>query len=240
MQDLPPPHRRFFSICRRNSISLSDSQLTAFQKYADLLLEWNKKINLISRRDEEHLWERHILHSVSLAFHVNLPPSADLLDLGSGGGLPGIPLKILYPHLRITLLDSIQKKVLALQDIIRQLSLEETTAVWARVEDFAKQVPNKHSFDIVVARGVAPLYQLIQWSRPLLRQQGEITRIASRNDRIELHPPVLIAYKGGDVESEIRKARQLVDAESISTIKLRFNGEEDLPLVDKRIVIVSF
>lgn len=219
-------------------MNLSDTQLSLFQRYADALLEWNKKVNLISRRDEEYLWDRHILHSISLAFHVRLPGTARVLDLGSGGGLPGIPLKILFPELIIVLLDSIQKKVLAVQNIIQQLSLSGITAVRERAEEFAGRPLNRHTFDFVVARGVAPLDRLVRLAEPLLRR-GQQREAAQGNTRIVI-PPALIAYKGGDLGEEVRKVRLMRDDRLISVIDLGFNGNKEGPMLEKKLIIVSF
>src|SRR3990172_6606526 len=103
----------FQSICKWNGLSVSDDRLQLLERYVRQLLDWNKKLNLISRRDEENVWTRHILHSASLLFHLSLKQRARILDLGTGGGLPGIPIKILVPSFSVTLVDSINKKTTA-------------------------------------------------------------------------------------------------------------------------------
>ncbi len=121
---------RLSRICRDNGLPLSDDQVDLLRRYVELLREWNAKINLISRRDEENIWWSHILHSLSILFFVTPGEGMRLLDLGTGGGLPGIPLAILRNDLHITMLDSIRKKTVAVQDMLDKLSLPA-----ARVED---------------------------------------------------------------------------------------------------------
>src|SRR6266849_10544190 len=111
----------FRSICQTNHHSVSDEQVDLIVKYVESLLEWNRKINLISRKDEEHIWTRHILGSIAILFHFYFYPGSSLIDIGTGGGLPGIPLAILNRHMDVTLLDSIQKKIRAVSEIVAKL-----------------------------------------------------------------------------------------------------------------------
>ena len=97
-------------VCRRNGLEIGDRPMELLSAYVSLLQEWNKKINLVSRRDEENIWYAHLLHSLSPLFFLTMPPGASILDLGSGGGLPGIPLAIVCPEINVLLLDSIGKK----------------------------------------------------------------------------------------------------------------------------------
>ena len=152
---------------------LSDEQLQALERFGNLLLEWNKKVNLISRRDTENFWTSHILHSLSPLFKVNLPPRSLILDLGTGGGLPGIPMKIPRPDLRFTLLDSTQKKINVVKVILETLSLQGVDAVWGRAEDVGKQREHAQHYELVVAHAVAPLEDLVFWSTPFLKSELE-------------------------------------------------------------------
>ena len=106
------------TVCAQNGLRLSEEQLTLLETLAVRLLDWNQKINLISRRDEENFWTSHLLHCLALLFKVDLPAGSLILDLGTGGGLPGLPLKIVRPDLTLTLLDSTQKKINVVRDLI--------------------------------------------------------------------------------------------------------------------------
>src|SRR5512140_2094922 len=108
----------FHNICRKNGLNPTDGQIRLLEQYVSYLLEWNQKINLISRKDEEQVWQNHILHSAAPLFKVKLDPNPRIMDLGTGGGLPGIPLKILVPESEFLLVDSTRKKTVAVQDMI--------------------------------------------------------------------------------------------------------------------------
>ena len=145
---------------------LTAAQIAQFDALADLYLDWNSKINLISRKDIQHLYERHILHSLSIAKVVSFQPGATILDLGTGGGFPGIPLAILFPQSNFLLVDSIQKKIKVVQDIIEQLGLSNVSAEAIRAEQLA------HCFDFVVARAVTAPMQLYNWVKDKINPKG--------------------------------------------------------------------
>jgi 16S rRNA (guanine527-N7)-methyltransferase len=233
---------RLSRICRDNGLPLSDDQLNLLRRYVELLREWNGKINLISRRDEENIWWSHILHSLSILFFVTPGEGMRLLDLGSGGGLPGIPLAILRNDLHITMLDSIRKKTVAVQDMLDKLSLPAARVEAGRAEELAGKSGWSGAFDIVVARAVAPLEDLLRWSRPLLRPakgQRVQHRLAEPAGR-PLSTPLLLALKGGDLAGEIHRAQQRVRGAVICSNTLVFPGSEELGLEDKRLVTVEF
>jgi 16S rRNA (guanine527-N7)-methyltransferase len=169
-----------------------------------------------------------------------------VLDLGTGGGLPGIPLKILLPQTSFTLLDSTGKKIKVVQQIIRDLSLEDVTAVWGRAEDLGMQSAYHKRYDTVVARGVGSLRDLVRWSWPFLRSgdRGEL-RAASEGARsgsrlISVEPPALVALKGGDLDGEIRSAKTRTGIRMVRVIDLRLRGAVQLEEGEKKIVLVNF
>ncbi|GAB4281906.1 MAG: 16S rRNA (guanine(527)-N(7))-methyltransferase RsmG [Marinilabiliales bacterium] len=127
---------------------ITELQLKKLESYKILIEEWNKKINLISRQDISFFEEHHILHSLAISKCFSLPTGSEILDVGTGGGLPGIPLAILNPDINFTLIDSIEKKINVVKDIIQKLELNNASSVKTRVEDF------EHKFDIIVARAV--------------------------------------------------------------------------------------
>ncbi len=168
--------------------NLSAEQLGQFAQLGPLYEDWNQKINVISRRDLDNLYDRHILHSLAIAKVLALKPGSKILDLGTGGGIPGIPLAILLPEVDFTLIDGTGKKITVVKAVAEALGLKNVQALHARAED----LPTKQAFDFVVTRGVAPLAQLLLWSRPLLK----------REHRHAL-PNGILALKGGDLKAEL-------------------------------------
>ncbi len=233
---------RFSKICRDNGLPLDEHRVGLLRRYVELLREWNVKVNLISRRDEENIWWSHILHSISILFFITPGEGMRVLDLGTGGGLPGIPLAILRNDLHIMLLDSIRKKTAAVQDMVEQLALPNVRVQTGRAEELHEKSGLSGVFDIVVARAVAPLEDLVRWSRPLLRTtKGEQVshRLPTPAGR-PLSTPLLVALKGGDLSQELRRAQQRARNAIISPSTLVFSGSEDLGLEDKRLVTVEF
>jgi 16S rRNA (guanine527-N7)-methyltransferase len=164
--------------------ALASQQLRQLTTYTRLLLEWNQRINLISPNDEGRIAERHILESLAACAVWDFPQESPVLDLGSGGGFPGIPLKIMRPDMAMTLLESRQKKALFLNTVVRELQLENCRVVNARAEELTQAAGEK--FSIVIARAVADLKTLWKWSKPLLVDGG-----------------VLLAMKGGSLDEEL-------------------------------------
>lgn len=189
------------TVCSKRGLTLSDGMLDRLASYANLLSHWNGKVNLVSRLDADSIWERHIFHSLSPFFHISIPEGAAILDLGSGGGLPGVPWAIARPDLNVTLLDSIQKKMRAVSSMVEELGIPGVSVLASRAEDLTTD----RRYDYVVARGVAPLHDLVHWSRPLLRKGGGAAS-AGTTSGFDLSGPALIALKGGDLADEIRRA----------------------------------
>jgi 16S rRNA (guanine527-N7)-methyltransferase len=231
-------------VCSQNGLQLSDGQLQRLEKYSVGLLEWNKKINLISRRDEDNFWNRHILHCLSLIFKLDIPQGANILDLGTGGGLPGIVLKIARPDIRFTLLDSTQKKINVVKELIGSLDLAGIQAAWGRAEDLGKQHQYARRYDVIVARAVAPLKDLARWSYPFLKRNGmEIgAQTGGRPDpiKIALNTPALVAFKGGDLDDEISQLRNQPEIGLVTAIELSLRGSAQLDDRDKKIVVVEY
>jgi 16S rRNA (guanine527-N7)-methyltransferase len=227
------------TILRKNDIILNDNQRQDLDSYVDLLSEWNLRVNLVSRRGDETIWKSHIVHSLSPLFMIEFPSGLRLLDLGTGGGLPGVPLQIVHGGMDVTLLDSIKKKTAAVQDIIRRARLSGLNAVNGRAEEIGLMQEYAGSFDLVVARAVAPLVDLVRWSTPFLRKRGLVSR-QRRGAKSEIKFPYLLALKGGDLEREVADVRRNVRVSAITEIPLVFAGSEALDLVDKKIIIVEF
>jgi 16S rRNA (guanine527-N7)-methyltransferase len=219
-------------------LNLSDSQLTSLGRFVDGLLEWNSKINLISRRDQENIWFSHVLHSLTPLFYFEFPGGLRVLDLGTGGGFPGIPLAIARPDLELVLLDSTKKKTMAVQDLLDRLGVTGVSVWTGRAEQVHLDRHAAGTFDLVVARAVASLRELVHWSRPYLKVSQATHGESAGGDRVSFTSPGLLALKGGDLEKEIAETKIRESVRSVRVISMSFEGSLELGLEDKKAVIV--
>ncbi len=169
----------------------SDLQLQQFEALGELYKNWNQQINVISRKDIEQLYPKHILHSLSIAAIADFADKTRVLDIGTGGGFPGIPLAIFYPEVEFVLCDSINKKLNVVRAIAEDLKLDNVAVIWKRAEE----IKHRNSFDFAVSRAVAPLAKLWRWSSPLIRK--------GTNNELDNG---LICLKGGDLNQEISES----------------------------------
>jgi len=160
------------------------TQQQQFAALKPLYTEWNEKINVISRKDIDHFYEHHVLHSLAIATQFEFKPGTQILDLGCGGGFPGIPLAIFFPDTHFHLVDSINKKLKVVNAVAEAIGITNVTTQHTRAEDIKDR-----KFDAVTSRAVAPLKDLWRWSRPLLKRG--------------CNPGGLICLKGGDLAAEI-------------------------------------
>jgi 16S rRNA (guanine527-N7)-methyltransferase len=167
-------------------------QLQQFAALDELYNDWNSKINVISRKDMESLYEKHVLHSLAIATAFEFKPGSTIVDLGTGGGFPGIPLAIFFPEVKFLLVDSIGKKLKVVDAVAQALELKNVTTRHTRIEDIKDK-----KFDFVVSRAVAPLKDLWEWSKPLLKKPSPNS---------EHQKPGLICLKGGDLSQEISES----------------------------------
>jgi 16S rRNA (guanine527-N7)-methyltransferase len=215
---------KIIEIARANGLVISQRQIEQLDRYAHVLLEWNTKVNLISRKDENNIFTRHLLHSLTLAMSnvvEPIPQHARVLDLGTGGGLPGIPLKIVRPDLNMVLSDSIQKKVAAVSSMISELTLTEIRSVCSRAEDLPRNGVTE-KFDVVVTRAVAPLVDLVTWSESQLLPGAHI-----------------LALKGGDLQNEIAACQKLAGVKRVIERPLDLVDSREFVADDKKLVIVE-
>ena len=169
----------------------TDTQLKQLGALKELYQEWNTRINVISRKDMDNFYEHHVLHSLAIATQFNFAKDMKVMDLGCGGGFPGIPLAIFFPDTNFHLVDSINKKLKVVSDISSAIGLHNITTQHSRAEEITGR-----KFDAVVSRAVAPLKDLWQWSRPLLQKRKPAS------DETDI-PNGLICLKGGDLSHEI-------------------------------------
>jgi 16S rRNA (guanine527-N7)-methyltransferase len=165
------------------------AQLQQFAALEDLYKDWNSKINVISRKDIDSLYEKHVLHALSIAAALECAPGAEIMDLGTGGGFPGIPLAIFFPEVHFHLVDSIGKKLKVVEAVAAATGLKNVTIEHTRAEDIKNR-----KFDAVVSRAVAPLADLWRWSKPLIRKKTPVPGNSLKG---------LICLKGGDLAEEI-------------------------------------
>jgi 16S rRNA (guanine527-N7)-methyltransferase len=177
---------------RAFGISLTRAQGDAFETYYRELVAWNARVNLTAITARDDVIVKHFLDALSVA--PQLHSARNLIDIGAGAGLPGIPLKIVLPHLRLTLLEATRKKIEFLKHIITQLNLPDAVAVHARAEDLACDAAHREQYDAAVARAIASLATLLEYALPFVRQGG-----------------VFIAQKGVEVDDEIRAAARALD-----------------------------
>ncbi len=166
----------------------TETQLQQFGQLEALYKEWNEKINVISRKDIDALYEKHILHSLAIAAICNFHDGTKVVDIGTGGGFPGIPLAIFFPEVEFLLSDSIGKKIKVVQEVAQAIGLKNVTAVHSRVEDIKGR-----TFDFAVSRAVAPLGDLWSWIKPVLEKGRMSDEFANG----------LLCLKGGDLNKEI-------------------------------------
>ena len=179
--------------------NLTPEQIVRFEKMDPLYRDWNGKINLISRKDIDSLYEKHILHSLSIAKIIDFRPGTKILDVGTGGGFPGIPLAILFPSCHFVLIDSIGKKIKVVQAVSEDLGLKNVTAIHGRVEDV------KEEFDFVISRAVTTFPAFV----------GLVKKNISRKPQNAL-PNGIIYLKGGDIQEETKDYKRNIEVTEIS------------------------
>ena len=195
---------QFLSDLEKLNISLSDQQIQQFMKYYELLVEWNSFMNLTAITEFDEVCKKHFVDTVSLIKAIDLSKELSVIDIGTGAGFPGIPLKIVFPNLKITLLDSLNKRIKFLDTVIEELALANINTLHGRAEDFAKPGKLRETYDLCVSRAVANLSTLSEYCLPYVKVGGFF--ISFKSEKIDEESEAAkkaISILGGKVKDQV-------------------------------------
>lgn len=204
-------------------VSLSDGQLAQFKRYYELLVEWNEKMNLTGITEQEQVYEKHFYDSITPSFYYDFSTVQSMIDVGSGAGFPGVPLKICFPHLKLTILDSLNKRLVFLQEVAKELGLQNVFFVHSRAEDAGRDSKYREAFDMATARAVARMNVLSELCMPFVKTGG-----------------VFLVMKGSNVEEELREGKKAIKTlggktEKVETFQLpEEQSERNIIMVRKQ------
>ncbi|WP_163582188.1 16S rRNA (guanine(527)-N(7))-methyltransferase RsmG [Gracilibacillus saliphilus] len=208
---------------KNQGIEITEKQLQQFERYFHILVEWNEKMNLTAITDQEEVYAKHFYDSITAAFYFDFTNEFHLCDVGAGAGFPSIPLKILFPQINVTIVDSLKKRITFLNHLATELELEGVSFYHDRAELFGKNEKFRHKFDVVMARAVARTSVLSELCLPLLRTNG-----------------TFIAMKGSNVEEELSDAEDAIELlggklQRVEHFSLpENNGERNIVIIDKK------
>lgn len=186
--------KRFFEELKIKGITLNETQLTQFEDYFNLLVEWNEKINLTAITEKNEVYLKHFYDSISASFYYDFDQSISVCDIGAGAGFPSIPLKICFPQLKVTIVDSLKKRITFLETLVEKLNLSDVNLVHSRAEDFGQNKLYRETFDVVTARAVARTSVLSEYCIPVCKLHG-----------------MFIALKGTNVDQELQDAKSAIN-----------------------------
>lgn len=213
----------FWTICSANGIILDGEMMANIERFRREIIYWNEKVNLISRQDVQNILEKHILHSLSILKYEKIVNKARILDIGTGGGFPGTPIKIARPDIFLTLVDSVSKKLKIAEMLAKHTELRNIESYAMRVENLQNKPNFKYKYDYIVSRAVAPSVQLISWSLPLLKDQGKY-----------------IFLKGGDLEKEFEDVAHYFPNLKHTEQRIDMIGFDYFAKEEKKIITFSF
>lgn len=212
---------KIISYYKNFDLNITEKQATQLQKFYELTVEWNEKINLTAITDEEDFLVKHYLDSSLVARHLDMNGIKSIVDVGTGGGFPGIPLKILFPHLKVVLLDSLNKRISYLKLVCEILELDQVECLHGRAEDMGQNIHYREKFDCCVSRAVSDLSVLSEYCIPFIRVGGQF-----------------IAYKSVDSEDEINNAQNAI---TILGGKVDHIVKDAIPntLIERKLVFIT-
>ena len=185
--------RQFDEKLKELDITLSEKQQAQFYRYYELLVEWNKVMNLTGITEYEEVNEKHFIDSLSLVKVLDISKINTVIDVGTGAGFPGIPLKIVFPHLKVTLLDSLNKRIKYLDTVIDELELKDIHTIHGRAEEYARKEEYREKYDLAVSRAVANLSTLSEYCVPYVKVGG-----------------MFVPYKSGEIDEEVKAAQTAI------------------------------
>ncbi len=208
-------------LCKVINVQLDDIALNRFEKYMNLVIEWNEKINLTAITDRQEFIVKHFYDSITLLSCIDLKQGAKVIDIGTGAGFPGVPLKIVRPDIELTLLDSLNKRIVFLSDVVMPCIGLSAETIHGRAEDFSKQAKYREKYDLAVSRAVANLSALSEYCIPFIKKGGEF-----------------ISMKGPDVEVELNSAQNAVkvlggEVSEVKNLTLPDNSGRSIVIIKK-------